>query len=153
MNDVEECLQQHKLTTNKEDDVTHLLSSVCVSSSSLRSPNLYDDLDLADSEEKALLDLLDLNNIANVPSVTAMLKGPSEGSTDLLSLEEFVDTSSAIIDSDFTRIIRSLKASRENLPDCKPCTDVVAIPTSGKKAKSESPSVYMNVYSLKCKVV
>ena len=142
MNDVEECAnQQHQKNNNKiikDDDITRLLSNACAVSSS--SQNLYDDLDLADSEEKALLDLLDLNNIATGPSATppvstATQRGPQNGATsDLLSLNEFVDTSSSsVVDSDFTRIIRSLKVNnRERLtPDCKLSNDKVAGPTSG----------------------
>lgn len=146
MNDVEECVNQHHHHNNitiKDDDITRLLS---ISNACAVPPSqtIYDDLDLADSEEKALLDLLDLNNIATGPAVTPSVstttqKGPQNGATsDLLSLSEFVDTSSStsVVDSDFTRIIRSLKSNRgERLPpDCKPCNEVMVLtdPTSGR---------------------
>ena len=72
MNDVEECVNQHHHHNNitiKDDDITRLLS---ISNACAVPPSqtFYDDLDLADSEEKALLDLLDLNNIATGPAVT-----------------------------------------------------------------------------------
>lgn len=139
MNDVEECSSHHSET---KPTSTIFVDACAVARVDYQRPNLYD-LDLADSEEKALLDLLDLNEIANTSQTTATLDTTSmttathhgtfagaaaaTGPVDLLCLGEYVDTS----DPEFARLIRSLKASRDDSPDFNPSFDSVT-PTSGK---------------------